>query len=59
MTKPFVVTIKCKKEMPIDKLFQTSFHEHIIRCREDYIEIAGYIEENPMHWALDKLYSEH
>ena len=53
-----IVTRKCKKEKPIDKLFQTSFHEHVIRGREDYLEIAGYIEENPLRWELDKLFSE-
>lgn len=49
---------ECKKVQPIDKLFQTSFYEHVIRGREDYEEIAQYIANNPKQWELDKLYSE-
>ena len=53
-----LTTIQCKKAGPIDKLFQTSFYEHIIRGPEDYREIAEYIINNPKQWELDKLYSE-
>ena len=53
-----LTTRQCKKVQPIDKLFQTSFYEHVIRGREDYHEIAEYIANNPKQWALDKLYSK-
>lgn len=53
-----LTTRDCKKERPIDKLFQTSFFEHIIRGHEDYDEIAEYIVNNPKQWELDKLYLE-
>ena len=53
-----LTTRACKKVQPIDKLFQTSFYEHVIRGREDYDEIAEYIINNPKQWELDKLYSE-
>ena len=53
-----LTTRECKKTHPIDKLFQTSFYEHVIRGREDYNEIAEYIVNNPKQWELDKLYSE-
>ena len=53
-----LTTRECKKAHPIDKLFQTSFYEHVIRGREDYDEIAEYIVNNPKQWELDKLYSE-
>ena len=53
-----LTTRECKKVQPIDKLFQTSFYEHVIRGREDYDEIAEYIVNNPKEWELDKLYSE-
>ncbi len=53
-----LTTRECKKVRPIDKLFQTSFYEHVIRGREDYDEIAEYIVNNPKQWELDKLYSE-
>ena len=39
-------------------MFQTSFHEHIIRGKEDYEEIVKYIYENPMRWYYDELYTE-
>ena len=53
-----LTTRACKKVYPIDKLFQTSFYEHVIRGREDYLEIAEYIMNNPKQWELDTLYSD-
>ena len=53
-----LTTRQCKKVQPIDKLFQTSFYEHVIRGREDHNEIAEYIANNPKQWELDKLYSK-
>ncbi|MBQ8381960.1 MAG: hypothetical protein IJX47_02010, partial [Clostridia bacterium] len=53
-----LTTRKCKEVKPIDKLFQTSFHEHILRGREDYEETVKYIYENPTRWYYDELYSE-
>ena len=53
-----LTTRECKKVEPIEKLFQTSFYEHVIRGGEDYDEIAKYIQENPAKWQLDKLYRE-
>ena len=53
-----LTTRACKKVQPIEKLFQTSFYEHVIRGREDYDEVAEYIENNPKQWELDKLYTK-
>ena len=53
-----LTTRECKKRGFEGKLFQTSFHEHIIRDREDYDEIVKYICDNPMKWQFDKLYTE-
>lgn len=53
-----LATRECKRNGFEGKLFQTSFHEHIIRGREDYIEIAKYIYENPFRWRYDELYAE-
>ena len=39
-------------------LWQRSFHDHIIRGRDDYEEIVKYIYENPIRWYYDELYSE-
>ena len=53
-----LTTRKCKSNGFDGKLFQTSFYEHIIRCRDDYKEISKYIYENPVRWCYDELYSE-
>ena len=51
-----LTTIECKRNGFVDNLFQTSFHEHIVRGRDDYEEIVKYIYENPMRWYYDELY---
>ena len=53
-----LTTKACKQLRPIDKLFQTSFYEHVIRDSRDYDEIAEYIANNPKQWELDHLYSK-
>lgn len=40
------------------KVFQRSYHDHIIRDEQDYREIWGYIEDNPRKWAQDRYYTE-
>ena len=49
-------TRRCKKGVYTDKLWQTSFYEHIIRNENDYKSIWQYIENNPAKWAEDKYY---
>ena len=39
-------------------IWQKSFHDHIIRNREDYEEHLRYIYENPIRWCYDELYAE-
>ena len=39
-------------------IWQKSFHDHIIRNREDYEEHLRYIYENPVRWYYDELYAE-
>ena len=53
-----LTTIECRKNGFSEKLFQASFHDHVIRDRNDYDEIAKYICENPMNWYFDEFYSE-
>ena len=48
----------CNQSGHQGKLFQTSFHDHIIRNEKDYLEIWQYIEDNPAKWAEDKYYNE-
>ena len=40
------------------KLFQRSFHDHIIRDDTDYLKIYNYIETNPAKWQEDCFYIE-
>ena len=53
-----LTTKECKKNGFVEKLFQTSFYEHIIRGQKDYEEIEKYIYENPSRWYYDEMYSE-
>ena len=39
-------------------IWQKSFHDHIIRDRHDYEQIAKYIYENPIRWQYDCFYTE-
>lgn len=41
---------------PGDKLWQRSYHDHIIRDEQDYREIWQYIDENPLKWEEDRFY---
>ena len=38
-------------------IFQRSSHDHIIRNRKEYEIIVKYIQENPMKWEEDCLYT--
>ena len=44
---------KCRQCFPINCVFQKSFHDHIIRGREDYEMIWQYIDTNPLRWRED------
>ena len=37
-------------------IWQRSYHDHIIRDEEDYINHLRYIEDNPVKWSKDKYY---
>lgn len=53
-----LTTRACKRIRSIDKLFQTSFYDHIIRSKDDYSEVSDYIFNNPMRWQFDELFSK-
>ena len=40
----------CKQQFGIEKIFQRSFSEHIIRDKNDYANHIKYIYENPIQW---------
>ena len=41
-----------------DTVWQRSFHDHIIRGRNDYLEIWNYIDTNPQKWVQDCYYKK-
>ncbi len=44
----------------VDKktVWQSRFHDHIIRNQKDYDRIWEYIDTNPIKWEMDKYYME-
>ncbi|MBQ3492174.1 MAG: transposase [Oscillospiraceae bacterium] len=55
----FVATFKrfCHKEAG-EKIFQRSYHDHVIRDQRDYDKIWQYIDNNPLRWKEDCFYEE-
>ena len=53
-----LTTRLCNQTQYYGKLFQTSFHDHVIRNEPDYLRICEYIQNNPQKWTLDKYYCE-
>ncbi len=45
----------CKQLYGIEKMFQRSYMEHIIRDRSDYEAKANYIHDNPISWYYKSL----
>ena len=39
-------------------VWQRSYHEHVIRSEDDYLQIWEYIENNPAKWAEDRYYAQ-
>jgi len=39
-------------------LWQSRYHDHIIRNEADYLRIWQYIDENPIKWAEDEYYCD-
>ena len=52
------VTKKIHQIDPHIKVWQTSFHDHVLRNRQAYEKIWNYIEYNPMKWEEDCFYSK-
>ena len=62
-TKPTISTIAGQMKRYVSKeigmpVWQRSFHDHIIRDRQDYEDISKYIYENPAKWQEDCFYME-
>ena len=57
-TKLYIDGVKNGLYMPFDKkIWQKSFHDHIIRNEEDYLSVWQYINENPARWREDRYYT--
>ena len=56
-TNEYIAGVKDGRFMPFKgRLWQRNYYEHIIRNYDDYINIADYIQNNPLKWEEDKLY---
>ncbi len=52
-----LTTRMCKKAGLTEKqLFQSSFHDHIIRGEQDYKATWEYIDTNVLRWEMDDFY---
>ena len=58
-TIAYIRLVKDGQAIPFDKrLWQRSFHDHIVRNETDYRMIAAYIQSNPQLWHKDCFYEE-
>ena len=48
----------CKKQYGIERIFQRSFSEHIVRDQEDYVRRKNYMRKNPVLRYYDEQNSE-
>lgn len=47
----------CRQNYEIDRVFQESFYDHIIRNEKDFLAVYQYIETNPLKWENDEYYT--
>ena len=52
------VTRKIHETAPQQQIWQTSFHDHVIRNQKDYERIWLYIESNPQNWNKDCFFKD-
>ena len=52
------VTRNIRKISSVTEVWQTSFHDHVIRSEEAYRRIWAYIDTNPVRWKDDCFYVE-
>ena len=59
VTNDYIKGVKRGALEPFNKkLFQKSYHDHIIRNEKDYKNIWEYIDTNPLKWEEDCFYGE-
>lgn len=49
-----LIKLRKKNNLPVGKLWQRNYYEHIIRDEEDYFRIVDYIQNNPKNWENDQ-----
>jgi len=49
--------INIMRHTPGFPVWQRNYYEHIIKNDKEYLQIEGYILENPIQWLKDSLYS--
>ncbi|MBC8487875.1 MAG: transposase [Bacteroidetes bacterium] len=49
--------INLLNDTPGNKIWQTGYHDHIIRNNDEYQCIKYYIRNNPKNWEEDTFYS--
>ena len=52
------VSREIRKDFPGLRVWQRSFHDHVIRDQRGYEKIWLYIEGNPQNWSKDCFYTE-
>ena len=40
-----------------NSIWQKGFYDHVVRGKDDYLEIWNYIENNPCRWREDEFYA--
>lgn len=50
------VTRLWRQHVPGAEIWQKSFHDHILRRDDGYLNVIRYMEENPLKWETDKYY---
>ncbi|MBR4279277.1 MAG: transposase [Clostridia bacterium] len=53
-----LVSCECKRKYNSNAIFQTSFHDRIIRDSDEYEKVLNYIIHNPGNWLFDCFYAE-
>ena len=53
-----LTTRLCKQASSMEKVFQTSFYDHILRDDADLRDAREYIAHDPARWQEDELYNE-
>ena len=53
-TNEYINEVKSGRFLPFEKrIWQRSFHDHIVRDDDDLNRVREYIQNNPLRWALD------